>query len=76
MQIIILYKVLAGVETEALYPYISNPGHVVHSFAKKKCQKPNPSTHIICPLWGHLSVFTERFFLKTKNLGNLNKAPR
>ena len=66
MQIIILYKVLAGVETEALYPYISNSGHVVHSFAKKKCQKTNPSTHIICPFLGTPLRFTERFFLKNK----------
>ena len=67
MQIIILYKVLAGVETEALYPYISNSGHVVHSFAKKKCQKTNPSTHIICPFLGTpLRFYGEVFSKKQK----------
>jgi hypothetical protein len=61
MQINILYKVLAGVETEALYPYISNPGHLVHSFAKKKCQKPTPAL-IHMPLLGTSSPFLRRGF--------------
>jgi len=44
----------------------SNLGDDVHSFAKKNAKKPTPALILYAPFWGHLSVFTGRFFLNQK----------